>query len=82
MTPELSIIVPVYNEAATLRTIMTALMQTCPEAQIIYVDDGSSDGSLKILHAMARPTDLVVEGSHGGKGSAIRMGLTLSLIHI
>ncbi len=77
--PELSIIVPVYNEAATLRTIMTALMQTCPEAQIIYVDDGSGDGSLKILQAMARPTDLVVEGSHGGKGSAIRMGLTCAI---
>jgi glycosyltransferase involved in cell wall biosynthesis len=75
MSPELSIIVPVYNEAATLRTIMTALMQTCSDAQIIYVDDGSKDDSLKILHAMVRPTDCVIAKENGGKGSAIIAGL-------
>ncbi len=75
MTPELSIIVPVYNEARTLETIMAAIVSACPDAQILYVDDGSKDASLDILKAHARPTDLVLTKPNGGKGSAIRMGL-------
>lgn len=75
MNPELSIIVPVYNEAKTLEAIMTALPAACPDAQIVYVDDGSKDDSLQILRAHTRPTDLVLTKENGGKGSAIRMGL-------
>ena len=75
MQHELSIIVPVYNEAATVASIMDAITHSCPDAQIIYVDDGSSDDSLAILHAHARPTDIVLTKSNGGKGSAIRLGL-------
>lgn len=75
MNEELSIIVPVYNEAATLRTIMQSVVAACSDAEIIYVDDGSTDDSLTILHAHARPTDSVLTKENGGKGSAIRMGL-------
>ncbi|HVW67158.1 MAG TPA: glycosyltransferase, partial [Candidatus Peribacteraceae bacterium] len=72
---ELTVIVPVYNEAATLRVIMDALDKACPDAQIVYVDDGSTDESRSILREHARLQDLVIEGNHGGKGSAIRLGL-------
>lgn len=72
---ELSIIVPVYNEERTLATVMSALGAACAEAQIIYVDDGSSDRSLSILQAGARSQDLVLTKENGGKGSAIRTGL-------
>ncbi len=72
---ELSIIVPVYNEERTLASIMSALGAKCPDAQIIYVDDGSRDRSLSILQAGARAQDLVLTKENGGKGSAIRMGL-------
>lgn len=75
MTPALSIIVPVYNEARTLEAIMPAIVSACPDAQIVYVDDGSQDASLNLLRAYARPIDLVLTKPNGGKGSAIRMGL-------
>lgn len=75
MTKELSIIVPVYNEERTLATIMQAIVSACPDAQIVYVDDGSKDGSLALLRTNARPDDLVLTKENGGKGSAIRFGL-------
>lgn len=75
MTPTLSIIVPVYNEARTVREIMQALGERCSGAQIVYVDDGSKDDSLAILKAEATPTNVVVTKPNGGKGSAIREGL-------
>ncbi len=76
MSHSLSIIVPVYNEARTLLLIMNALKEKCPTAQVIYVDDGSKDGSLAILKAHARQQDTVLTKLNGGKGSAIRMGLS------
>ncbi|MBI5156093.1 glycosyltransferase family 2 protein [Candidatus Peregrinibacteria bacterium] len=73
--PQLSILVPVYNEERTLAHIMPAIASACPQAEIIYVDDGSADGSLKILQSLARPQDRVIAAVHGGKGAAIRRGL-------
>lgn len=71
----LSIIVPVYNEERTVTRIMDALKVECPNAQIIYIDDGSKDGSLALLQQHARPQDKVLHKPNGGKGSAIRFGL-------
>lgn len=73
--PLLSIIVPVYNEERTLDSIMRSLSAACPDAEIMYVDDGSQDGSLQILRKLARVQDTVLTKPNGGKGSAIRMGL-------
>ena len=75
MSATLTIIVPVYNEGRTVRDIMQALNRECPDAQIVYVDDGSKDDSLAILRANARSQDLVLTKENGGKGSAIREGL-------
>lgn len=73
--PQLSILVPVYNEERTLATIMPAIAAACPEAETIYVDDGSADKSLEIMRAHVRPQDRVIAAEHGGKGAAIRRGL-------
>ncbi len=75
MSKNLTVLVPVYNEEATLPTLMDALHAACPDAEVIYIDDGSEDRSLEILHRLARAQDVVLEGRHGGKGSAIRLGL-------
>ena len=54
--PSISVIIPVYNEAkslAELHAALTPLYVQFPEAEIIFVDDGSKDGSLKELKALA-----------------------------
>lgn len=48
--PVFSIVMPVYNKAATLTSSLTCLYrQTCRHFELIAVDDGSTDGSLEIL---------------------------------
>ncbi len=73
--PKLTIVVPVYNEEATLAVIMDRLFRACGDgAECIFVDDGSKDRSLAILREKARPCDTVLTKPNGGKGSAVRMG--------
>ena len=80
-SPQLiSIIVPVFNEAGTVRQVIDRLLQIpLPAArEIIVVNDGSTDGTGKVLDGIA-PVDGVLSIVHapanGGKGSAIRIGL-------
>jgi glycosyltransferase involved in cell wall biosynthesis len=56
--PELSVFLPVYNEEPNLSPLHAkldkALKTLGRTAEIIYVDDGSTDGSLKVLRELAR----------------------------
>lgn len=73
--PRLTVLVPAYNEAKTIETVMHALSHACPDAQIVYVDDGSRDGTGDLMKRFARAQDTVITKPNGGKGSAIREGL-------
>jgi len=73
--PTLSVLVPAYNEARTLKRVMDALNSALPDSQIVYIDDGSKDDSLMNLRSSARAQDLVLTKDNGGKGSAIRLGI-------
>ena len=61
--PEISVFLPVYNEEPNLRPLHAkldaALRVLGRTAEIIYVDDGSTDGSLNILRELARDDDRV-----------------------
>jgi glycosyltransferase involved in cell wall biosynthesis len=77
----LTIIVPVYNEAKTVRHVVDRLLEIplpLPR-EIIVVDDGSTDGTAQVLDGVP-PVDGVLSIVHtdanGGKGSAIRIGLS------
>ncbi len=73
----LAIIVPVYNEERTLEAIVPRIFTVCNEGtEVIFVDDGSKDRSLEILRRLARPQDQVITKPNGGKGDAIRTGLS------
>ena len=72
--PRLSIVIPAYNEERTIGQIIDRLHETCPFAQLIFVDDGSKDKTLEILRQKAGSNDLVLTKPNGGKGSAVRMG--------
>ena len=57
-TPEISVFLPVYNEEPNLRPLHAKLDQALAAlgrtAEIVYVDDGSTDGSLTVLRELAR----------------------------
>ena len=56
--PEISVFLPVFNEEPNLRPLHDKLDQALKalnrSAEIVYVDDGSTDGSLKILRELAQ----------------------------
>ncbi len=54
--PELSVIIPVLNDAAALQRVLSSLQSLCPvdlSLQIIVVDGGSTDGSAAVAEAVA-----------------------------
>ena len=74
----LSVLMPCYNEQATLPHILTKIQAVQLEKEIIAVDDHSSDGTYQILAsaAAADPTMTVVRHPRNlGKGAAIRSAL-------
>ncbi len=76
--PAVSIVVPVYRTERTLAACLdSALAQTVSDIEVICVDDGSPDGSAKILADYARrdPRGRVVTKENGGLSSARNAGM-------
>ena len=76
----LSIVIPVYNEARTLRALIERVLRApLPmERELIVVDDGSTDDSQAIIMSMAAEDDRIRPVCHEhnqGKGAAIRTAL-------
>ncbi|MBM4272286.1 MAG: glycosyltransferase family 2 protein [Deltaproteobacteria bacterium] len=75
---KLSIIIPCYNEKATIREIVQAVRAApVAEKEIIIVDDCSTDGTREILRSEIVPlVDRVIfHETNAGKGAAFRNGL-------
>ena len=76
----LSVLMPVHNEARTLRTIVRRVLDAPidGEIELVAVDDGSTDRSLEILEELARGDERIVVVAHPrnrGKGAAIRTAI-------
>jgi dolichol-phosphate mannosyltransferase len=72
-----SVIVPVYNEAAHLDELLRAIHASPVKKEIIIVDDGSTDGTREKLQALLPVDDVAVvfHEKNYGKGAAIRTAL-------
>jgi glycosyltransferase involved in cell wall biosynthesis len=76
-TPKLSVIIPAFNEERTIAAVLLAV-RNCPikNIEVIVVDDGSTDGTRKILKKMEKHIDiLILRERNGGKGAALRDGI-------
>ena len=73
---KLSIIIPVYNEAATLREILQKVESVALplDREIIAVDDFSTDGSREILKELEGRFKVIYQPVNRGKGAALRTG--------
>jgi dolichyl-phosphate beta-glucosyltransferase len=82
MTPEISIVIPAFNEAlrlpATLDRVERYLATAGVAAEVIVVDDGSRDSTADVVRQRAArwpQLTLVVAERNGGKGAAVRLGM-------
>jgi len=74
---KLSVIVPVYNEAKTVATVLGRIAAVPVEKEILIVDDASTDGTRAILDQLPQGEGVRVlhHATNRGKGAAIRTGL-------
>ncbi len=74
----LSVIVPVFNERTTVAEVIRRIraVELPVDVEVIVVDDGSTDGTDKVLAALGDSTVRVIDHQRNqGKGAAIRTGL-------
>ncbi len=76
-SPTLSVIIPAFNEAGTIRQVIEAVKEVPIDTEIIVVNDGSTDETSGILEQMDAEPQLKIlhYKDNRGKGSAIRLGL-------
>lgn len=80
-TMKLSVVMPVYNEQATVREVVSRVLAVPLEIELICVDDSSTDGSREILTELqaAHPQiQVLFQPKNMGKGSALRRGIQSS----
>jgi len=73
----LSVVIPCFNESATIATTLKRVLDSPYTAEVIVVDDGSTDGSPAIVDDLGDPRVRVLrQPFNQGKGAAIRRGFT------
>ena len=71
----LSVVIPCFNEAKTIRDVVDRVLESPYTAEIVIVDDGSTDGTREILELLDHPqVKVVLQPQNCGKGAAVRRG--------
>lgn len=83
MPPELSIVIPAYDEAQrlgpSLRRVLDYVARREAAAEVLVVDDGSRDGTADVARGFAAEgVRLLAHGGNRGKGAAVRTGIAAS----
>jgi glycosyltransferase involved in cell wall biosynthesis len=72
--PTVTVLVATYNEAPVISSVVRSALQAVPSSEVLVVDDGSTDGTAET--AAAAGARILQIAANGGKGSALRRGLT------
>ncbi|WP_069765343.1 glycosyltransferase [Streptomyces sp. LUP47B] len=75
VTQPVSVLVPAYNEAKCIESTVRSLMASEHPVEVLVIDDGSSDGTARIVEAMGLPNVRVVRQLNAGKPAALNRGL-------
>ncbi|MEU0071354.1 glycosyltransferase [Streptomyces sp. NPDC006332] len=75
VTEPVSVLVPAYNEAKCIESTVRSLMQSDHPIEVIVIDDGSSDGTARIVEDLALPGVRVVRQLNAGKPAALNRGV-------
>jgi glycosyltransferase involved in cell wall biosynthesis len=75
--PLLSVVMPVFNERATVEEIVERVLAVPVRIELVAVDDASTDGTRELLQRLAgeRGFKLVLQERNRGKGAAVRRGI-------
>lgn len=73
---KLSVVIPVFNEQATVEQVVRRIQRSALAAELILVDDGSSDGTVDIIRRLAAEDGITAlyHDQNQGKGAALRTG--------
>ena len=72
---KISVVIPVYNEAATIGRVIERVLDCGFDPEIIVVDDASTDGTAKFLREFSHPrVQCFFHAVNRGKGAALRLG--------
>jgi glycosyltransferase involved in cell wall biosynthesis len=75
---KLSVVMPVYNERATLREVVSRVLAVPIDIELLCIDDGSKDGSREILAELQQKHPQIralLQPRNMGKGAALRRGI-------
>ncbi|MGA5264927.1 polysaccharide deacetylase family protein [Streptomyces griseoincarnatus] len=75
VTEPVTVLVPAYNEAKCIENTVNSLMASDHPIEVLVIDDGSTDGTARIVEAMGLPNVRVVRQLNAGKPAALNRGL-------